>query len=88
MAGYKVVLSKRASKGLARLSPAARRTAEQVIETYLTTTPLTPIPGKTKRLRGKLAYLMQYDLSYGDRLWYWVDQAEHKVYIEYIGPHP
>ena len=88
MLTYKVILTKRSEKGLAHLSPASRQRAQQVIDEYLAETPLKAIPGKTKRLRGRLAHLIQYDLSYSERMHYEVDEENKSVYVEYIGPHP
>lgn len=52
---------------------------------YLETTPLTRIP-KTKKLSGFYHGLIQYDVSSGDRVWYWVDGTV--VRVEYAGKHP
>lgn len=88
MPAYFVKLSRKAEKGLAKLPPALRTKAAEFIDSFLTTTPLRPIPGKTKRLRGKLKGTFQYDLSDAYRIWWRVDQAELIVYVTYIGPHP
>jgi len=46
------------------------------------------IPGKIKKLRGKLRGLLQYSVNYSDRVQYWVDKEEGIVWVEYAGPHP
>ena len=44
--------------------------------------------GKAKRLKGKLKWLIQYDITDGDRIRYWVDKEKREVKVEYAGPHP
>jgi hypothetical protein len=46
------------------------------------------VPGKVKKLKGKLKGLLQYDVNYSDRVWYWVDRENNVVWVEYAGPHP
>ena len=61
---YKVVLHKRARKGLQSLTGNRRVEAEAFLSDFLPLTPLKRVPGKTKKLRGayeKAGYL-QYDL--------------------------
>jgi mRNA-degrading endonuclease RelE of RelBE toxin-antitoxin system len=88
MPTYRVTLHREAAKALPTL-PAHIQTA---VRTYITNilqeTPLTRIPQKTKKLKGRLEGVIQYDLPSGYRLWYRVDEAAHIVYVDYIGPHP
>ncbi len=88
MPAYKIKTEKAATKGLKKLLPAYRRKAIEFIDTHLTKTPLKPIPGKTKCLRGGYQGIYQYDLSRGDRIWWRVEQESCTVYVVYIGPHP
>jgi len=44
--------------------------------------------GKAKRLRGKLKWLSQYDVTDSARVRYWVDKTTKIVYVEYAGYHP
>ncbi len=88
MPSYTVILTKRAEKGLRSLSRTSQKKVQQIIDEYLAQTPLKPIPGKTKRLRGRLANFIQYDISYQERLRYEVDRENMTVYVDYIGPHP
>ena len=44
--------------------------------------------GKAKRLKGKLKWLSQYDVTDSARVRYWVDKTDKIVYVEYAGPHP
>lgn len=44
--------------------------------------------GKAKRLKGKLKWLSQYDVTDSARVRYWVDKNDRIVYVEYAGPHP
>ena len=44
--------------------------------------------GKLKKLKGKLRGILQYDVTYSDRVRYQVDNESNTVDIEYIGdPH-
>ncbi len=89
MPGYTVILmTKRAEKGLRSFPRASQKKVQQIIDEYLAQTPLKSIPGKTKRLRGRLANFIQYDISYKERLRYEVDREHMTVYVDYIGPHP
>ena len=44
--------------------------------------------GKCKKLKGTLKHLLQYDISYSERVWYSVHKAEREVRVVYAGPHP
>jgi Txe/YoeB family toxin of Txe-Axe toxin-antitoxin module len=57
---------------------------------FLETTPLDRLQsrGKLKKLKGRLSGILQYDLSYSERIWYKVDTGDNTVNIEYIGSHP
>jgi len=85
---YIIKIEKAATKGLKKLQPAHRRNAIEFINEHLRETPLKPIPGKIKRLRGRYQGIYQYDLSRGDRIWWRVEPESHTVYVMYIGPHP
>jgi len=85
---YKVVVEKKALKGLEHLRPAHREKAIEFIDDYLSKTPLQPMTSKIKRLKGSLSGIMQYDLSRGDRIWWRVDEKTSTVYVLYVGPHP
>ncbi len=87
-AQYKVLLrNKTAQKGWQEICQRDAQGAAQAWQ-FLTATPETRLPGKVKRLKGKWAGLLQYDVNYSDRLQYWVDQETHTVWVEYAGPHP
>lgn len=88
MPAYSVKLSRKAEKGLSKLPPALRIKATEFIDNFLASTPFRPVPGKTKKLRGKLKGVFQYDLSDAYRIWWRVDKAERIVYVTYVGPHP
>ena len=88
MLAYQVKLHRDAERALPTLPAHIQAAALEFIEQVLPSTPLIPIPHKTKKLRGRLAGIIQYDLPGGYRLWYRVDEATHTVYVDYIGPHP
>ena len=44
--------------------------------------------GKAKKLKGRLKDYIQYDVTYGDRVWYRIDKKNKAVIVEYAGPHP
>lgn len=52
----------------------------------LATEPLKRVPGKTKKLRGRLEGVLQYDLPDGNRAHYHVSGAD--VFLIYVGRHP
>jgi hypothetical protein len=52
----------------------------------LASEPLARVPGKTKKLRGRLEGILQYDLPDGNRAHYYVDGAD--VFLIYVGRHP
>ena len=57
---------------------------------FLESSPLDRLQsrGKLKKLKGKLSGILQYDLTYSERIWYKVDTDDNTVNIEYIGSHP
>jgi mRNA-degrading endonuclease RelE of RelBE toxin-antitoxin system len=83
-----VILHRDAAKALPTLPAHIRDAVKECVEQVLQIQPLVRIPGKTKQLKGRLAGILQYDLPGGYRLWYWVDQSTHIVYVDYIGPYP
>lgn len=85
---YSIQIHKRAHKGLAKLPANRQQQARQFINNHLRHTPKQHIPGKTKRLSGPLKGIYQYDLSYGERIWWRVDDQQQVVEVIYIGPHP
>lgn len=87
---YKVVLHRKARKGLQSLAGNRRAEAEAFLRDFLPFTPLRRVPGKTKKLRGayeKAGYL-QYDLPDGCRAHYRVDDEGKVVYVDYLDHHP
>ncbi len=44
--------------------------------------------GKLKKLKGKSAGTLQYDITDEARVWYVVDKPNHIVRIRYVGHHP
>lgn len=84
---YQVLLRKRARKGWAEVCARDPLGASEVL-CFLQTTPERRVPGKVKKLRGKLQGLLQYDVNYSDRVRYWVDRENRIVWVEYAGPHP
>lgn len=57
---------------------------------FLTKNPTDTINsrGKAKKLKGTLKWLYEYDVTDGDRVWYWVNKEQRIVKVEYAGPHP
>ena len=88
MPAYQVILYRDAARALPTLPVHIRDAVRECVEQVLQSKPLERIPQKTKKLKGRLAGLIQYDLPSGYRLWYRVDQSTQMVYVEYIGPHP
>ncbi|MBU0567828.1 hypothetical protein KJ693_05065 [bacterium] len=84
---YKVVRRKAVKKGWLDICARDPKGAAEVLQ-FLETTPELRVPGKVKKLRGRLKGLLQYDVNYKDRVQYWVNKSEGKVMIEYAGPHP
>lgn len=85
---YSIRIHKRARKGLSKLPANRQQQARLFINSHLRLTPKQHIPAKTKRLSGPLKGIYQYDLSYGDRIWWRVDDNLQTVDVIYIGPHP
>lgn len=44
--------------------------------------------GKSKKLKGKLEGILQYDITHKTRSHYKVGSREHIIYVEYVGYHP
>ena len=88
MPTYQVILHRDAARALLTLPVHIRDAVRECVEQVLQSKPLERIPHKTKKLKGRLAGIIQYDLPSGYRLWYRVDQSTQTVYVEYIGPHP
>ena len=84
---YEVRLRKKARKGWQAICTRDPRGAAEMLQ-FLQRTPERRIPGKTKKLRGKLKGLLQYDVNYSDRVQYWVDKENNIVWVEYAGAHP
>lgn len=85
---YQVTLRKDAEKALQTMPEHIAQQAREFISTHLRHYPTRYIPGKLKRLKGRLAQVWQYDLPTGYRLWYQVNEANRLVRVIYIGPHP
>ena len=84
---HEVRLRKRARKGWQDICVRDPQGAAEALR-FLRTTPERRVPGKVKKLKGKLKGLLQYDVNYSDRVWYWVDRGRNVVWVEYAGPHP
>jgi mRNA-degrading endonuclease RelE of RelBE toxin-antitoxin system len=85
---YQVRLRKDAENALQTLPEHIAHRAREFIGDHLRHQPTRYIPGKLKRLKGRLSQVWQYDLPSGYRLWYQVDEGNHLVRVIYIGPHP
>ena len=81
MPTYQVILHRDAAKALPTLPGHIRDAVRECIEQVLQSRPLECISQKTKKLKGRLAGLIQYDLPSGYRLWYRVDQSTQIVDI-------
>ena len=88
MPTYQVILHRDAAKALPTVPAHIRDAVREYVEQILQSKPLERIPQKTKKLKGRLAGLIQYDLPSDYRLRYRVDQSTQTVYVDYIGPHP
>ena len=84
---YEVVLRHSAKKGWRDICALDPNGAAETLH-FLQNTPEMRIPGKVKKLRGKLRGLLQYNVNYSDRVQYWVDKERGTVWVEYAGPHP
>ena len=93
---YEVRLRKKTRKGWRDICRRDPQGAAEVLR-FLQTSPERRIPGKVKKLKGKLKGLLQYDVNYSDRVQYWVDKESAYpiagngigiVWVEYAGPHP
>lgn len=84
MASYRVLVRNRARKGWEQLRQRHPKAMAELVR-YLATTSLTRTH-RTKMLRGRFSGLIQYHVSAGDRVWYWVEG--NVVRIEHTGGHP
>jgi len=84
---YRIVIRRGTRKGWQAICERDPQGAAEVWQ-FLTAHPQQRVPGKVKKLRGKLAGLLQYDVNYRDRVQYWVDDETRTVHVEYAGPHP
>ena len=84
---YEVRLRKTTRKGWQGICARDPQGAQEVLQ-FLRTTPARRVPGKVKKLKGKLKGLLQYDVNYSDRVQYWLDKENNVVWVEYAGPHP
>jgi mRNA-degrading endonuclease RelE of RelBE toxin-antitoxin system len=84
---YEVRLRKGAREGWHDICARDPHGATETLR-FLRTTPERRVPGKVKKLRGKLQGLLQYDVNYSDRVQYWVDTENHIVWVEFAGSHP
>jgi mRNA-degrading endonuclease RelE of RelBE toxin-antitoxin system len=85
---YQVRLKKDAEKAFQTLPEHIARQAREFIDDHLQHHPTRYIPGKLKRLKGRLSQVWQYDLPSAYRLWYRVDEDNCLVQVIYLGPHP
>jgi len=83
---YEVRLRKKVRKGWRDVCTRDPQGAAEALR-FLRTTPERRVPGKVKKLRGKLKGLLQYDVNYSDRIQYWVDKENNIVWVEYAGSH-
>jgi len=84
---YEVRLRRKARKGWDDICARDPQGANETLQ-FLRATPERRVPGKVKKLRGKLEGLLQYDVNYSDRIRYWVDKESNTVWVEYAGHHP
>ncbi len=84
---YEVRLRRSAEKGWREVCARDPQGAAETLR-FLQETPEQRVPGKVKKLKGKLAGLLQYDVNYSDRVQYWVDRQTGIVWVEYAGSHP
>jgi len=84
---YEVRLRRSARKGWRDVCARDPRGAARTLQ-FLQTTPEQRVPGKVKKLKGKLKGLLQYEVNHSDRVRYWVDKENHVVWVEYAGSHP
>ena len=68
MPTYQVILHRDAAKALPTLPAHIRDAVRACIEQVLQSRPLERMPQKTKKLKGRLTGLIQYDLPSGYRL--------------------
>ena len=75
---YEIQLRKKTRKGWQGICARDPQGAEQLLQ-FLRTIPDRQVPGKVKKLRGKLKGLLQYDVNYSDRVQYWIDKETNVV---------
>lgn len=85
---YQVRLKRDAEKAFQALPEHIASQAREFIDDHLRHHPTRYIPGKLKRLKGRLSQVWQYDLPSAYRLWYQVDEDNRLVQVIYLGPHP
>ena len=83
---YEIQLRKKTRKGWQNICARDPQGALEALR-FLHTTPDRRVPGKVKKLKGKLMGLLQYDVNYRDRIQYWIDKESNVVWVEYAGPH-
>jgi hypothetical protein len=89
--GYAVLVKRAMWQRFARSGlRAAVDAATDVRDNFLHVSPLddSKAPGKTKKLEGRFAGMIQYDLPAYHRLWYSVDEEAMQVRVHYVGVHP
>ena len=84
---FEVQLRKKAGKGWDDILARDPKGAAETLQ-FLKTSPERRVPGKVKKLKGKLKGLLQYDVNHSDRIQYWVDKENKIVWVEYAGSHP
>ena len=86
---YQIKLEKSSAEGgwhsLEEEFPGAMKRCRQFLEEMPTNFFMSH--GKAKRLKGKLKWLSQYDVTDSARVRYWVDKNDKIVYVEYAGLH-
>lgn len=87
-APYEIIPSEDVWREIEKLPESAQEKIFALWRDQLRHTPTKRIPGKLKELKGEYKGLYQYEVTGSERMVFSVDEAERKVYIEYVGKHP
>lgn len=85
---YRVEVEEQVWGALERLPETYQEKITSLWRDHLCKHPTLRIPGKLRGLKGVHKGYYEYEVTDKDRLIYWVEEAEHTVYVEYLGPHP
>lgn len=88
MPTYRLLIHRRAQKGLAALPKGLQGKVRGFIQEQVEVNPSQRIPGKTKKLKGRLRGVLQHSQARAYRMHYRVDEETKTVFADYIGPHP